>query len=188
MATIHRHPRDPDLDEDGDHGPPEPNGVGGWLALLGVGIFGAFVRQLVSLPSVLWPFLSPEMWLTVTTPGSPLYHPLWTVVAGVELVGTTALMAGYLVLLTLLIRRSPRFPRAFVWITAAAIPYLMLDAWLVSQVSDTAMIDNSRDLVRTCVSAAIWISYILKSERVRNTFGPRAIPWSDHAPIQSASP
>ncbi|WFP74137.1 DUF2569 family protein [Mesorhizobium sp. WSM4906] len=142
-------------------------GFGGWLMLLAIGQTLAPFRTLAEL------FSSSEGYQQLMTlPNGPL------AVCGeiVLLLGFTLLQ---LVVLVAMLRRSPRFKRLFLyqWI---AIPFVFaLDAvWtstiLGAPLSQVLAKDALVAPIAGFVLTGIWVAYVFKSVRVRNTFGGTA--------------
>ncbi|TIU29904.1 MAG: DUF2569 family protein [Mesorhizobium sp.] len=142
-------------------------GFGGWLMLLAIGQTLAPFRTLAEL------FSSSEGYRQLMTlPNGPL------AVCGeiVLLLGFTLLQ---LVVLVAMLRRSPRFKQLFLyqWI---AIPFVFaLDAaWtstiLGAPISQVLAGDALAAPIAGFVLTGIWVAYVFKSVRVRNTFGGTA--------------
>jgi hypothetical protein len=151
----------------------EPVGIGGWLILVAIGVFVSPLRLLASTVNTLMPILKDGVWAALTTPGSDAYHPMWAPVIVYELLGNVTLLVAYVVLLVLFIKRSTEFPRLFIWIAALTFPFLVIDVWLVSLLPlDEPALDPStaRGLLASVFALAIWVPYMLRSRRVKNTF------------------
>jgi Protein of unknown function (DUF2569) len=73
-------------------------------------------------------------------------------------------------------RRSPQFPRLFTWQWLAALVIAFLEPALVAGATGlpAATLYSDPEVVRTMAQAAamgVWVWYVRKSVRVRNTFG-----------------
>ena len=54
------------------------NGLGGWLILVGFGLVVTPMRQFVVLFPMYKEMFEGEAWTLFTTPGTEVYHPLWS--------------------------------------------------------------------------------------------------------------
>jgi hypothetical protein len=150
-----------------------PRGIGGWLIvpMIGLLIFPGFI--LFDLLFQQWPLFDEGMWPMLTTPGAPLYHPLWAplIVGGI---GYDLAILGFdVVLLFLLFGKSARFPIAFVVFSLVNVVFFVVTGALVWQIPIVAERGSGalvREIASPVVAAAIWIPYMLRSRRVRNTF------------------
>ena len=50
-------------------------GLGGWLALVGLGLIASPIYMLADLGPFFSETFSPESWQSLTDPGSEIYHP-----------------------------------------------------------------------------------------------------------------
>jgi Protein of unknown function (DUF2569) len=151
----------------------EPVGVGGWLILVAIAVCLSPLRVLVSVVNTFRAVAQDGAWSALTTPGSSAYHPMWASVIVYELLGNLALLVASVALLVLFIQRSRKFPRLFIWIAALTFPFLVVDAWLGSLLPlDEPVLDKDtvKGLMASVVTLAIWVPYMLRSKRVRNTF------------------
>ena len=69
--------------------------------------------------------------------------------------------------------KKKSFPKNYIFISLFVVLYIPVDAYLVSVVVPNEKVLDG-ELIKTffqaMLSGAIWIPYMLKSERVRNTF------------------
>lgn len=141
--------------------------------MVGFGLVLAFVRLILFFAQTLAPIFRDGAWGILTTPGSDAYHPLWAPLLSFELVGATSFIVAQFLLLTLFFRRSRWFPKAYVWVAALNLPYLLADVWLTSYIlPEEPMfdVDTRREIGRAMGAVVVWIPYMLISKRVRNTF------------------
>lgn len=144
-------------------------GFGGWLMLLAIA-----------------QALSPLRTLAVLSTSSEGYQKLMTLPNGaLATYGEIALLLAFLVfqlvVLVAMLRRSPRFKQLFLyqWI---AIPVLfILDTIWISAVLGVpiSQVLTGEALVAPIVSfvlTGIWVAYVYKSVRVRNTFTTATAP------------
>jgi len=150
-----------------------PVGIGGWLILPVIGMFVFPVRVAAILVTDYWPLFERGIWANLTTPGSPVYHPLWAPVILYEIACNGAFLLFDLVLLILLFSKSRRFPMAFVVFALLNVFFILSDAalaWQIPAVAARGLEGAAGEIARSLVVAAIWVPYMLVSKRVRNTF------------------
>ena len=143
-------------------------GFGGWLMLLAIG-----------------QCLSPFRTLAELLSSSEGYHALMTLPNGAlavcgEIVLLLAFAALQVIVLVAMLRRSARFKRLFLyqWIAIAVV--FVLDAVWISVIVGAPMsqVLAGDTLVAPIVSfvvTGIWVAYVHKSVRVRNTFDRAAM-------------
>ncbi|KUM28415.1 hypothetical protein AU467_11285 [Mesorhizobium loti] len=147
--------------------PGELVGFGGWLMLLAIGQCLAPFRTLADLYSS-----SEGYRQLMPLPNGPL------AVCG-EIVLSLGFTLLQLIVLVAMLRRSPRFKQLFLyqWI---AIPFVFaLDAvWssaiLGAPISQVLAGEALVAPIAAFVLTGIWVAYVYKSVRVRNTFGGAA--------------
>lgn len=158
---------------------PEPKGLGGWLIVVGIGLVVAPVRIAVACVQTYVPLFQNGAWQLLTTPGTGTYHPLWAPVLLGELLVNLGFFAAFLVLIFLFVRRARMFPRLYIAVLALNLAFLFVDALLLDSLAASGSQTETvwTPLLQGLASAAIWIPYMLRSRRVRNTFvvGIRAI-------------
>ena len=150
-----------------------PVGLGGWLVLVALGLILNPIRLLVFLVQTYPPIFQTGAWEALTTPGSESYHQLWAPLLIFEVAGNIAVIVASLALLVLFFRRSRHFPKLFVAFALINLVFVILDAWLGSLViTDEPMFDpvTARELGRSLIAVLVWVPYMFRSRRVRNTF------------------
>ena len=150
-----------------------PKGIGGWLILVVIGLLISPIRAAHFLITTHWPIFRDGAWPVLTTPGTEAYHALWAPLLAFEIVGNLGSIALAFATLWLLMRRSRRTPVwAICWLlwTTAFVVVDFFAADLIPAVAAQSDPDSIKELVRSVVSAAIWIPYFLVSERVKATF------------------
>ena len=158
----------------GTSGPQQPvSGLGGWLILVAIGVVMAPLRLLATLLQSCVPFFQRGTWDALTTPGSEQYHALWAPLIISKFIRNLGLFVACVVLLFLFFKKSRFFPRTYIAIAFVNLCYLVLDAWCASFVLTSESMfdpDTTREIVGSLVSTAVWGTYMLISDRVRNTF------------------
>lgn len=90
-----------------------------------------------------------------------------------EAIGNIVLLALSLFLAFLFFSKKKQFPKWFIGITLGTLGFIAIDTLSAPLLTDALSYSEPahfKDLVQTAIGAAIWIPYMLKSRRVKNTF------------------
>jgi hypothetical protein len=88
-----------------------------------------------------------------------------------ELVVNLALVAGWIYAVVLLFQKKRSYPWLFNMMMLTTLAVTIMDAAVGFAIFDIPPDrDGLKDMVRGAIGCAIWIPYMLKSRRVRNTF------------------
>lgn len=151
--------------------------ISGWLALLGIGVSIGPVILLVGLFQV--ETFQNTVWtnLSIAYPNKNL--SLMQLFLILEVVGNVFLVVLSCLMPFLYFRRRDLFPRTMVFMLAYNVVFILLDYIATDAIFDThALAENAKEFVRPIVAAAIWIPYLLVSERVKHTF---IVPYDEEA-------
>jgi hypothetical protein len=153
--------------------PPQPPQIGGWLIVIAVALAFSLMQNLTQLPQVLGALGGP-IWIRLTTPASPLYHPYWKIaIIYAAITGCFYVVMNVVMLILFFARR-----RLFTKLTVALIPTIFILSLagyyfvgLIPGVAERpAHITNGHLLIGKFVALHIWIPYLLVSKRVKQTF------------------
>jgi len=150
-----------------------PEGLGGWLVLVAIGLVVTPIRIAILFLQLYVPLFADGIWGQITNPASPDYHPMWGPLIIFEMAGNLVLMCTAIVALTLFFRRSRHFPKLMIGFYLGGLLFVVLDHFSMQFIPHLAAQSDPGDvqeLVRSFVTCAIWIPYMLRSRRVRNTF------------------
>lgn len=153
--------------------PKEPQGIGGWLILVAIGLVVSPIRIAASLFLVYVPIFTDGTWQALTSPSSPNYNALWAPILIFEIVANMGFVVAYIGLAILFFMKSSWFPKMYITFALINIAFIIVDAWLGSMVVvDEPMFDptTTRELLRSVIATAIWGPYLLISKRAKNTF------------------
>jgi len=148
-------------------------GIKGWLIFVGIGIVFAPLRLTVSISEAFKPLFESGTWEKLTTVGSDSYIPNFQVLVVAEGIYNACLMIALIYLIYLFITKSKNFPKLFIAIGVVSVIGLIVDSYLVTLVIASAELfdaETAKELAKTIVGYGVWIPYMLKSERVKNTF------------------
>jgi hypothetical protein len=153
------------------------NGIGGWLALVLIGlVIGLFVIGFTLMDTM--ELFHPEIWHSFTTYGSDVYHPLfgtWIILeTGINIF--TGIFTVFLIVLML--KKHRFFPKLMIINFAIAIPLQLIDYYISYTVlTDLPVLEEKPSIdaiIRASIQALIWIPYFMKSKRVKVTFRKKA--------------
>jgi hypothetical protein len=88
-----------------------------------------------------------------------------------EILINTAIICAWLVAIFMLFKHKARYPALFNGILLLLIVVLPADLWIGYIAFDVEPdVSDFGNVIRALLSCLIWIPYMLRSERVRNTF------------------
>lgn len=148
-------------------------GLDGWLILVGIGLVVSPIRLLIQLIPMYSEFAQGGAWDVLTTPESPLYHPLWAPLIFGEMIINFGIFIVALVLIFLFFSKKRIFPKVYIGLAIFTIIFLLTDALLGKIVMPNEPLFDAEtgiDFFKSIVSALIWVPYMLVSKRVKQTF------------------
>ena len=143
--------------------------LGGWVIVLGVIIGVMFLAQLISLFRA--DYYSYHTWaLFGNAGGSSLQYLLLA-----QLAASICYTACTGALLYWFLQRRDIFPRMFVWYAGILLSGHLLIFLLYHIVPVPSSLSSFKEglalpFIRTCIWAAVWVTYVLRSEQVKSTF------------------
>ena len=148
-------------------------GLGGWLFFVGLGLLISPISVCSVLLTEFLPLFSTEFFSSVTSEISEDYIPGYSFLISYEILGSLILIFASFYLLFLYFKQSKFFPSYYIYLRLFAVIHIALDIIFFKMIfPEEPMFDPStaRDLSQGILSAAIWIPYMLRSRRVKNTF------------------
>jgi transglutaminase-like putative cysteine protease len=148
----------------------EPVGLGGWLILVGIGVTVSPFRILGTIWETL-PSYGAATWSNLTTPGAASYNALWAPILMFELIGNISMLVLSGLLIWLYFRRMRQFPIVYIGVGILSWVFVASDLALAGFVSPAPPEPTNwiREFARLPMTL-IWMLYMLRSRRVRNTF------------------
>ncbi|RDX37009.1 DUF2569 domain-containing protein [Kangiella sp. HD9-110m-PIT-SAG07] len=156
-----------------DDDPDYLKGLGGLLIFVGIGIVINSILISYQLSQDLFPMISNGSLAVLSDPSSEYYTEGFAALFYAELVLNIALLIAELGLLFLFFYKHKFFPTSFIVVIALTPFITLLDAIMVNKVIPEVPIfdpETILSLVSSIGYAAIWIPYMLISERVKKTF------------------
>jgi hypothetical protein len=164
----------------------EPRGLGGWLVLVAIGLIVTVVRVCMLLFGTYVPLFTRGSWTALTTETSRAYHPLWRPLLLFEGFGNVVILLAALLALGLFFSRAPNFPPLMIGFYLFNVLFIATDHFVGQRIPAVASARDSKsggEIVRSVVACSIWVPYMLKSRRVRNTFLAPRVPLLVPAPV-----
>jgi hypothetical protein len=150
-----------------------PRGLGGFLVVAAIGIFANALMAIIELQKS-WPLFTAANWYDLTSPAGARYRPGWLAYMVFLIAGNAAVVIGSVLVAILFFQRRRRFPPTYigylVLIASLNIAGTVFEWQLAAGGNDKAASGALRALVQSAASLAIWIPYMLRSLRVKNTF------------------
>ena len=154
--------------------PEQPyQNIRGWLLLVAFGVVLLPLQVAGTLVMDLLPAFSKDGWALLTTPGTPVYHPLNAPILIFELVGNSLLLVGALAVAVEFFRKRQRVPLMIVVLLLFALLFYIGDyfaAHLLAAVASQSDSEPVLDLAIAAVACGILVWYFMVSKRVKGTF------------------
>lgn len=149
------------------------SGLGGWLVLVQIGLYFTVVTGLINFFQYSLPALGTLNGGEFTSKSSEYYHVLWgPIIVFESLFGIlNVLFIGY-ILMQFYQKRSI-LPRLMIIFYSASFLFGIIDYILLYQIPllrENEDGSSITDLIRSFITCAIWISYFIRSKRVKHTF------------------
>ncbi len=155
------------------HNLEKPSGIGGWLILPMLGLL--FTPLILGTNLIInhYPIFAEDYWSTLTTPGNEAYHALWGPLIIFEVIGNLVFLLFSIFLIILFFQKRRGFPLLMIWFLSSNLVFLLIDLLAAEQIPNIPSLIKQnalKELIKSSISALIWIPYFMKSIRVRNTF------------------
>jgi hypothetical protein len=152
----------------------EPQPIGGWLILIGIGFVFAPFRMIY------------DMWKMPNFFDADIYHTLFDLsgtgknlligmVMSLELIYNCAKIVFEVLLIVLFIKRRTIFPTYAIALLLISCAVQLVDTWLVPLLTLSPLtLEETRqaykETVQTVIGVVIWVPYLFVSNRVKQTF------------------
>jgi hypothetical protein len=147
-----------------------PKGLGGWLILPMLGLVLSPLRMGIQFFTDLAPVFNAETWRQLNDASLPGHQPMLPTLIVIEMIVNVAMFAFTLALVWFFFRKSRQTPRLYIIWLVLLVVIQVVDTALVSSLGLPVDKDSMRDLIRSVITAGVWIPYFLVSKRVKNTF------------------
>jgi len=155
----------------------ELKGIGGWLILVAIGVtLGPFIA--VGMDYAIYSeVFSEEVWSTLTDSNNiATYTPNYSLAVSVELVASIIIDAYLFRLMFLFYTKKLDFPSLYIKLVYVIFAFIILDIIMVSLVFPNSTAKDLFDpftiraIFQSIFSILVWVPYMKKSVRVKNTF------------------
>ncbi len=148
-------------------------GLGGWLILVGIGIIISPFVIIAQLLPVYSDVFQSGAWDLLTTPGSELYTPGFSMFVVTEMIVNAGMLIAWLYIALLFFTKKKKFSKWYIGILIFTPTFIFIDAVISGAIfPNEAMFDQDtvKNIGRGVVSGIIWVWYMLVSKRVKATF------------------
>ena len=148
-------------------------GLGGWLIIVGFGLIITPIVIFNLLLTLHLPLFTDGSFALLASESSEYYVPGFSFIMSYEILGNLILILASFYLLILFFKKSKFFPSYYIYFRLFNVLFVVLDIIFAKIVfPEEPMFDPAiaRDLFQVIVAAAIFIPYMLRSRRVKNTF------------------
>jgi hypothetical protein len=144
-----------------------PVGLGGWLILVFFHMILAPVLSVIVITKVYLPLMAD----VAVSPNE--YEPGLALFLKFELLVVLGFLIVEIAALVFFFKKHRLFPKIYIGLSLAYIVWLLLDAGAYRLIAPDEPVfdsDTIEALIQSSVVAVVWISYMLHSKRVANTF------------------
>jgi hypothetical protein len=148
-------------------------GLGGWLILVGIGIFVSPLYAIIQAAPLYSTMLSNGTWAALTTPGTAYYSALGASILYGEVAINIGIILAWVYVAILFFSKKKAFPKWYVGLRLFTLAFILVDALAVNfWRPDIPVFDaeTTEQLMRALIVVLIWVPYILVSKRVKATF------------------
>lgn len=150
-----------------------PEGLGGWLILVGIGIVVGPVRMAYVMLETYREIVESGTWEILTTQGSGFYYPELAALIVAEAAVNLAILVASVYVAYLFFAKRRSLPAWYIGVAVFSLVFVFADAVAVSVLlPDMPLLDSQTagEMVRSLFQVCVWVPYMLVSRRVRNTF------------------
>jgi hypothetical protein len=148
------------------------NGIGGWLILLAIGQPLSLLGYIKAEYSLFPTMLKTGPWRSLTDPIESGYHAWWAPSLLFELFFNIFGVIFCGLLIALFFGKRTAWPRCFVVFLIVSVLGRVCDIFMANHIpaAHQSLFASVRDIGIPIVIAAIWIPYVFRSRRVKQTF------------------
>jgi hypothetical protein len=148
-------------------------GIGGWLALLGVGLVLTPLVILLGFAFLVIDVYTTDMWTAFTLPGGSSYRainaPLFVAVGSLEVFA----FIGSLLANVLFFQKRRTFPKVYVFLSLIGLLTLVIDGAAAQAAYGSDAARRNKEIATLLIAAVtwtLWSIYLLRSKRAHATF------------------
>lgn len=150
-----------------------PTGIGGWLILVVLQIFLTSSNLITGLSENFKAFTNSKLLSTLMTNNHPYYSPYWGFVITLQTIFGTFI--GIYIIITAIFffkasKKAIKLMIIYYILICSYAALIIISNSLIPYSANNESANSLGSLIGTILASLIWISYFLKSKRVRNTF------------------
>jgi hypothetical protein len=150
----------------------EIEGIGGWLRIIGIGVMLSPILAIYTLYQTYFPAITDGTFNTIISSSSEQYtHILYFTI--IEIIINLLLTAALFYQLYLFFMQKSLFPKFFIWMIIINLIFIVTDAYLAHLILPNVELfdeETKSEIRRIVYEGIIWIPYMIRSKRVKNTF------------------
>jgi hypothetical protein len=152
-----------------------PEGLGGWLILVGLGLLVSPIRLVIFIAQTYVPLVRDGTLQALATPGSESFRPVFAALIVVEALANIFCLGFAIWLIVLFFQKSRRFPLRYVTLAALSVAIILADSFAISalELGSPWDAEGMQELIRSLIGLCVWGPYMYISTRVENTFVQR---------------
>lgn len=146
----------------------ESKKIGGWLICVAIGLVISPFRILLNAIETFKPLFQPGLWEALNT-----YNPMLAYFCVFEIMMTSLIFGAILYTIYLFFTKNINFPKFYILITLVPLVWFLVDVIIASKIDPSIEAfdnDTISTLIKSVLSACIWVPYMLVSTRVKETF------------------
>lgn len=148
--------------------------IGGWLILPAIGLIITPLWSLYTFFTEYIPMFSDGTWELLTNSDSAYFISGFSSLIMFEIFFQAVFCLFVLYVAFLFFTRKEKLPRLYILYLVGSLIFVVIDYMWVFSIPELAEAlqeeGDYSDLGRSIIAAAIWVPYMLKSDRVKNTF------------------
>jgi len=154
-------------------------GLKGWLIFVAIGLFANVVMEVYSFYDSIMLFKDKTIELLIDSSFNT-YVPGFATLLRLEMAGGILFLAFAIYLILLFFQKNKKFPKYYIIFLVSSSIFIIIDYLLLSslqidsievrQIIDEAISEQVPEIARDILTTIIWVSYMLKSKRVKATF------------------
>jgi hypothetical protein len=143
--------------------------LGGWLIMIAIGLTLSAGFQVYNFFTQ--DYFNQASLNALSSPEHPYYSKFWGLLFTIEILLSVPMFILTLLTIVLLFKRRTSFPYFYIILMVSNLGYAMYQVLVAEQFDfEEGNLEYYRGLGRAIIGSAIWIPYILRADRVKQTF------------------
>lgn len=143
--------------------------IGGWLILISIGLSLSIGFQVYNFFAQ--DYYNQENLNLLSSPEHPYFSPFWGLLYTIDILVSIPLFFLTLLTVVLLFKRRTSFPYFYIILMISHLAYSFYQVLVAEQFNfEGGNLEFYRDFGRAIFGSAIWIPYVLRADKVKQTF------------------